>query len=352
MIKTDKFLKDNYKEPTNKCKSTKWCLTLNNPTEEEYDIFKKLPETWPNMIRYFVYQTEVGESNTPHIQGYIQLHQQQRLSWWKKIFTRAHFGIQLKHATNEQCRHYCMKHVEGCTCNHCETARGYRDVRKPDEPLEYGVFCGQEGERSDLMKIKESIQKHEPLSKICDDHFETYVRCHKGIHNAKFLLDGKSAQRDREIETIVLIGPAGIGKTRSVFEEHGYDKVYKLDNDDKLWFDGYEGQPVLLIDDFYGWIKYSVMLNLLDRYPFRCPIKGGHTWARWTTIYITSNSMPESWYKQGLTPALKRRLTTINILGDVEDIKKDDDMNEYERLQKIIDDAQKRLQILRDCEDL
>jgi len=80
----------------------------------------------------------------------------------------------------------------------------------------------------------------------------------------------KFAQRD--IKVIVLWGDAGSGKTRFVYDNHKIEDIYKLNvnSNGALWFDGYESQSVLLIDDFNGWIQYRDLLTILDRYPYRC----------------------------------------------------------------------------------
>jgi len=44
-----------------------------------YDIIKEWPTT------YVVFQSEVGESGTPHIQGYVEFDRPQRLSSIRKM---------------------------------------------------------------------------------------------------------------------------------------------------------------------------------------------------------------------------------------------------------------------------
>lgn len=90
-------------------------------------------------------------------------------------------------------------------------------------------------------------------------------------------------------------------------------QVFLLDQPggNNLWFDGYDGQSVLIIDDFSGWIKYRFLLRLLDGYQVRLEVKGSHTWAAWTEVYITSNVPPEGWYERGAPPELLRRLDEI-----------------------------------------
>lgn len=110
------------------------------------------------------------------------------------------------------------------------------------------------------------------------------------------------------VETHVLWGDTGSGKTRAAYE-FDPDLWMVPHSDGQLWFDGYVGQSTILIDDFYGWIKYGFLLRLLDGYKFDLQIKGGFTRKMWKTVIITSNKPPEEWYQQGVTPALRRRLT-------------------------------------------
>lgn len=62
-----------------------WCYTLNNPTESEIEYIKTLDNCAVHVAAH-----EVGESGTPHIQGYIRFHKPQKLSWWKRRLPRAH----------------------------------------------------------------------------------------------------------------------------------------------------------------------------------------------------------------------------------------------------------------------
>ena len=96
-----------------------------------------------------------------------------------------------------------------------------------------------------------------------------------------------------------------------VLEKKPPSEVFKIDEyvDDKFLFNGYDGQKILLLDDFKGDIDLTRLYRLLDRWPYRCNVKNGYKYAQWTKIYITSNSTPDKWYST-YTPALKRRLTS------------------------------------------
>jgi hypothetical protein len=63
------------------------------------------------------------------------------------------------------------------------------------------------------------------------------------------------------------------------------------------WWDGYEGQESVVIDDFYGWIKYDELLKIMDKYPYQVPIRGGYVPFVSKTLYITSiNVLIDNWF--------------------------------------------------------
>ena len=115
------------------------------------------------------------------------------------------------------------------------------------------------------------------------------------------------------MEVSIYYGATGTGKTRLAYESS--DSVYKWNVDTPEWWDGYDGERTLLIDEFYGQLKPSRMLQLLDGYTCRLPVKGGFTYANWDKVYITSNAHPDCWYgelvPQAVKDALHRRYTEI-----------------------------------------
>jgi len=128
------------------------------------------------------------------------------------------------------------------------------------------------------------------------------------LENLNLKLEKKSQQRRLDLKVSTIIGKPGLGKTRYVMDKHGDEKVYKIEfKDNSIWFDGYTGQDVLLIDEYEGQLNYTQLLNLLDIYKLRLPVKGGFTFANWTHVYITSNIPITQWYNRNLD-ALERRI--------------------------------------------
>lgn len=110
----------------------------------------------------------------------------------------------------------------------------------------------------------------------------------------------------------VYYGATGTGKSRRAWDEAGLE-AYSKDPRTK-WWDGYQGQSNVIIDEFRGAIDISHILRWLDRYPVRVERKGGSMALRARTFWITSNLPPLSWYSELDEPtkeALQRRLTNI-----------------------------------------
>jgi len=69
-------------KPSTRPAAKHWCFTWNNPPGDDqmvYDIIKEWPTT------YVVFQSEVADSGTPHIQGYVEFDKPQRLTSIRKM---------------------------------------------------------------------------------------------------------------------------------------------------------------------------------------------------------------------------------------------------------------------------
>lgn len=87
---------------------------------------------------------------------------------------------------------------------------------------------------------------------------------------------------------------------------------------DYEWFDGYNGQEIVLFDDYRGEYPIQLFLKLTDRYAMSVKVKGGFT--NWCPrkIYITSNTCPSTWYKDADTRTLDafwRRLNAVHFIN-------------------------------------
>jgi len=111
----------------------------------------------------------------------------------------------------------------------------------------------------------------------------------------------------------VFWGPTGTGKSRRAWEEAGINAYCKGPRS-KFW-DGYQGEANVVLDEFRGGIDVSYLLRWLDRYPVRVEIKGSSMPLLMEKMWITSNLDPRRWYPEldfETVDALLRRLNIIH----------------------------------------
>jgi len=81
-------------------------MTLNNPDENEMVLIRN-PN--PEYIRQLIWTPEEGEEGTPHIQAYVKLMKQQRMSFIKKLYPRGHFRSITSDEYKKNCSDYAQK---------------------------------------------------------------------------------------------------------------------------------------------------------------------------------------------------------------------------------------------------
>lgn len=246
-------------------------------------------------IRCAVWQMELSpETSRLHLQGYVEFTRSVRMVTIKRILGET-VHLEGRKGSRQQAIEYCRK----------------TDTRFAG-PWEYGSLDDvQPGRRNDLHLLAEAIRDGASRRKVVEDFGHLYIRYSRGVENLLGVRAQYQVPEWRELTVVVYHGKAGTGKTRRAVEASPGD-YFILQSGERVWFDGYEGEGTLIIDDFYGWIKYGLLLSMLDGYRLRVEIKGGFTYANWTKVYITSNDPPESWYQKGMTDALRRRITEIH----------------------------------------
>jgi len=67
---------------------THWGMTINNYDDTDLAL---VAQGYPDHIRQLVYTLEVGAEGTPHVQAFIKMKRDCRLTHMKKLFPRGHF---------------------------------------------------------------------------------------------------------------------------------------------------------------------------------------------------------------------------------------------------------------------
>lgn len=275
-----------------------WVFTLNNP--EDNDI----PKEWPE-VEFCFWQLETGDSGTPHLQGYVAFTSNKRMTWLKKqCHPRCHW--ENRKGNHEQAKHYNTKPHVGCECEHCKKNRNGRLAG----PWDIGTVPeSMRGKRTDMLSLKRKLDSGATLADVARDD-ETFAVVAKYYRWIPLYLSLTGKQRDWATETVVYWGAPGIGKSRRVRHEAGPDAFWlSKPGGQTCWWDGYIGQAVVVIDEFYGWIARDLMCRICDRYPLNVETKGGSQPFLAKKIFITSNEHPSAWWSKIGLGAMTRRLS-------------------------------------------
>lgn len=114
----------------------------------------------------------------------------------------------------------------------------------------------------------------------------------------------KTAPRQWETEVHVLFGPTGTGKSKWCMDNYP-DAYWKQRS---KWWDGYFKHETVILDEYYAWLPFDLLLRMCDRYPLLVESKGGQIQFVPKTIVFTTNRLPDEWYPQCYFPAFKRRV--------------------------------------------
>lgn len=231
------------------------------------------PSTW-DKCTYCIYQLELTPTNNSlHYQGYIEFSAPRTLKQLRELdgIEGAHF--EQRHGTAQEAKAYCEKN----------------DETKIDGPWEWGQIS-QQGKRTDLEAVFSMARRHATQREIAEAQPATFIRYNRGINAVRTLY---AQQRDWPMELHFYIGPSGCGKTRAAHELYpgAYWKTAGK------WWDGYDGQEVVVLDEYYGhWMSFSDLLKLTDRYPLNVETKGGMVAFVSKKLIFTSNQPIEQWY--------------------------------------------------------
>lgn len=194
---------------------------------------------------------------------------------------------------------------------HVERRRGkvvdnQRYTAKEGDWEEYGEPPKQ-GNRTDWRQAVDQVRARLPLVDVIDaqPHLLPTIRALERLATLT-----RQPPKDRDVRVLYIQGPAGCGKTRAIHQ--AYPEAYWKPEGE--WWDGYEGQSVVVLDDYYSDIRYQQLLRVLDRYPLRLPVKGGFVPAEYTTVLITSNANLDEQYPNTLgarREALYRRIHCV-----------------------------------------
>ena len=274
--------------------SRSWFCVLNNPQDQFGDIepesmVRKAIQIWTEdkPSRTCAINYEIGENGTPHMHMVLEDDSKVRFSAIKKLFPKIH--VEPTRGTKAQAEDYINK-------------RGKFQEKGTTlivPPIYHGEIKAQKGKRNDLLLIEEMINEGLAPFEIMQSDIR-FRRFEKIIRKAFFDKRYSETPPQRDVIVYWHVGKSGSGKSYNqieLIEKYGPENVYVMTDYENGGLDIYEGQKVLFMDEFKGNMRFSTLLQILDKYKSQIHCRYCNIYALWTEVHITSVYPPEEAYK-------------------------------------------------------
>jgi len=271
-----------------------WCFTLNNYTLADEQSFQDMPYS------YLLYGREIGEQGTPHLQGYVQFKQRLRLTALKKLHPQAHWEPSKGSSTDNLT--YCKKDNDYQEFGKLTNTKGAAEkgVNSTEERIKRNLLLRDTKDLNDLINDGTLSLNQVPC-----------IEKARKILKEQARLSAPPAALDGDLPHLWYWGPSGTGKSLKARTDHP-DAYLKAAN---KWWDGYDGENTVLIEDFDK--KHDVLCHHMklwaDRYTFNAEVKGGSTGKiRPGLIIVTSNYHPRDiWTDPSDLEPIMRRFNVV-----------------------------------------
>lgn len=236
---------------------------------------------------------ETHQDGTPHLHAYV--------SFYKKV-------------TVTNCYYFDFEGYHG----------SYETVRSRVGALRYISKHGDYIENFDtssklnsMLLRKRDISKElmagRPLHQVTDDNPELL------FGYKKLKQDIEQYQLDKAVVPAIyprtcywIYGEPGIGK--SYYVRSLQTPVYQKPQN--KWWDGYANEDIVLLDDLDSDQMGHLLKIWADGYSFIAETKGGSFRPKYTTLYVTSNYLPEGLFKDPVLASAVRRRFKIMTIND------------------------------------
>lgn len=259
-----------------------------------------VPDRLPDGVTWLRGQREMGSvSGTVHWQLFAAFGKKVRLSTVKASIGNGHWEPSNSAAAEE----YVFKEDTAVPDTRFELGSKKLNRNSP----QYWESVWDKAKKGDIVSIDADvrIKSYKTLKQIEKDHMKPQAM---------------------ERKVFVLYGPTGTGKSHRAWAHAGLDAYPKSST--SIYWDGYQGQEMVVMDEFRGKIGIEHLLTWFDKYPVCVQNKFGGCVLNAKTIIITSNLHPKDWFPdldETTIQALLRRLTIFFVESQTEEI----DFNEH-----------------------
>jgi len=236
-----------------------WIFTVNNYSEQDEHFIFNLS----NESTFVVCGREVAPTTgTRHLQGFVYFANKKTFSGVRDLLPEgAHVEPKSQHSSFRQCREYCTKDGDF-----------YESGDLPMDPDRKG----DAGKLSSAERWERAVRGD--FFELAPEHYARY----RSIHMQFRAVDDRV-----NLDNDWICGHSGCGKSR--FVRDTYETFYSKGMN--KWWDGYDGEDVVLLDDFAPehakYLTYYLKI-WADHYAFNAEVKGGMLKIRPKRIVVTS----------------------------------------------------------------
>lgn len=264
------------KEEREKLKSIEsrgWLLTIPRIYNGEVITIKSVVDRLVK-YKYFVLQVEKGgKTGYKHYQVYLEHKHQINKLTLVNLFPYGH--MEVRRGTMREAYDYCTK----------------EDTRLHG-PFEFGEcpYFNNKGTTSGLRE-KMIIDISNGMS-----DFDLLMK-YPTIYNKRTINEFRDALgikdyyllNNRDVKVFYMSGVAGTGKSSFVRKLFDIENIYVVSDYEKDPFGSYDGQDVIVFEEYRSDFNLSVFLQYLDRYPIMLPARYSNKVAKFTKVFIISN---------------------------------------------------------------
>lgn len=267
-----------------------WFLTYPKCQATKEDLLKAFPSFSSHPVDEYVVCQEPHEDGSPHLHAFVKFAAKVVLD---KKGTRFDFlGYH----------------------GHYEVAKSWRAVQ---------AYCKKGGNFIANISIESALEKKAKRSVEILTRSDVKTLVEDGTIGALQLVQAQKARQawalledpedQSDVRGIWIYGPSGSGKTHYVHKKEPL--LYKKSQN--RWWDGYEAQPAILLDDFDN--KGTGLDHLLkiwtDKWSCKGETKGGTIPLNYQRFYVTSNFTIEYLFRESepeTVKAIRRRFKVIH----------------------------------------
>lgn len=289
-----------------------WMFTWNNPDPDWKTVLQAIYDGVPGIDAIWGGFERAPRTGTPHIQGGIACKVGKRFNTVRNIFLGHEAVVHLTVAKNDPEKGWDM----AARIAYCSKGEG-----TPSEPRNADFIIVPNdfkpkvaGRRIDYAAAIEAVRKGDSVRDIVEKQPQLLPMIRPLQALEKLQITAEFPNESRQV--IYIWGVSGSGKSTAAVNWCKAKKLsYHVHRGNHPWYDGYNDEAVLIMDDFEpaergrGLLTARDLIAVMDGTCANLPIKGAHVRARHQAVIVTSNFSPQQLFEPLLespTPLVRR----------------------------------------------